>query len=661
MTPALRFRVWMPTRIASLALLCLFSAGSLVASDTPDPDTVTIGGDLQEELGCPGDWQPDCANTYLAFDMDDQVWQEVFTVPAGSWQYKATLNDSWVENYGMNATLGGGNIPLDLAGPTDVKFYYSHETHWVTDNVNSIIAVAGGSFQSELGCSGDWQPGCLRSWLQDLDADGIYTFRTRGLPAGDYETKVGISEDWAENYGAGGVPGGANIPFTVPSDCVEMLFSFDWATKVLTVGVAPLMPQPAQVTMAGSFQEELGCPGDWQPDCSSTHLAFDAEDQVWQEVFSVPAGDWEYKAALNDSWDVNYGQNATLNGPNIPLSLADPTDVKFYYSHETHWVTDNVNSLIASAPGSYQSELGCSGDWQPWCLRSWLQDPDNDGVFSFSARLPAGNYDVKVGIDESWDLNYGAGGVQNGPNITFTVPQACTEMLFRFTSADNMLTVGVAGQGIATSTVVTSSLNPSSYGDPVTFTAEVSPATATGDVNFFDGATLLGTESLVSGSAALTISTFAAGSHPITASYGGDGGHAVSDSAELTQVVNLLSTTVGLTVSPDQVPIGHPVTFSATVSPATATGTIDFLVNGGLVDTVALVGDTASTSLVFDDPGNMTVVAIYSGDSNHLPGSSVGIALLAFGEIPTLNLEMIAVLIVLLMGAGVWFLRSGVH
>ena len=64
----------------------------------------------------------------------------------------------------------------------------------------------------------------------------------------------------------------------------------------------------------GSFQSELGCPGDWQPDCSATALAFDADDGVWQGTFTVPAGDWEYKAALNGSWDENYGANATRGG-----------------------------------------------------------------------------------------------------------------------------------------------------------------------------------------------------------------------------------------------------------------------------------------------------------------------------------------------------------
>ncbi len=205
---------------------------------------------------------------------------------------------------------------------------------------------------------------------------------------------------------------------------------------------------PSSVTIAGDLQEELGCPGDWQPDCADTHLSYDAEDDVWQGVFNVPAGSWQYKAALNDSWDENYGANAQLNGPNIPLNLPAATDVKFYYDHETHWVTDNVNSVIAVAPGNFQSELGCSGDWDPSCLRSWLQDPDGDGEFTFTTRaLPAGSYEAKVAIDESWAVNFGAGGVQNGPNIPFTVPESCTEMHFSYNDVSHVLAVGTAPPG----------------------------------------------------------------------------------------------------------------------------------------------------------------------------------------------------------------------
>ena len=194
------------------------------------------------------------------------------------------------------------------------------------------------------------------------------------------------------------------------------------------------------VTVVGSLQTELGCGGDWDPTCAATHLVLDANDNVWQGVFAIPVGSWEYKAALNDSWDENYGANATQNGANIPLGLGAQTSVKFYYDDVSHWITDNINSLIAVVAGSFQSELGCSGDWDPSCLRSWLQDVDDDGIYSFAALLPAGSYEAKVAINELWDLNYGIGGVQNGANIAFS-SDGTSSTVFQFCSASNVLAI----------------------------------------------------------------------------------------------------------------------------------------------------------------------------------------------------------------------------
>jgi hypothetical protein len=221
-------------QILILALILLGFSPAIQASHTPDPSAATIAGSFQDELGCPGEWQPDCASTHLGFDADDQVWQGVFHVPAGSYEYKLALNDSWTESYGSNATPGGANIALNLGIATDVKFYYDHETHWITDNVNSVIPTAVGSFQDELGCPGDWQPDCLRSWLQDPDGDGIYTFTTDQIPAGSYEVKVAHKESWDINYGAGGVQGGANIPFSVPENAT-MLFAYDSDSHILLI------------------------------------------------------------------------------------------------------------------------------------------------------------------------------------------------------------------------------------------------------------------------------------------------------------------------------------------------------------------------------------------------------------------------------------------
>jgi hypothetical protein len=73
---------------------------------------------------------------------------------------------------------------------------------------------------------------------------------------------------------------------------------------------------------------------------------------------------------------------------------------------------------------------------------------------------------------------------------------------------------------------LTSSLNPSTYGDQVDYTSTVSASvggTPTGTVTLMDGATSLGTGTLDgSGRATITVPLLYAGSHSVTASYSGD-------------------------------------------------------------------------------------------------------------------------------------------
>jgi len=205
---------------------------------------------------------------------------------------------------------------------------------------------------------------------------------------------------------------------------------------------------PASVGIPGNYQSEAGCGGDWDPGCAATQLAYDANGDIWRNTFGIsPAGAYEYKVALNGSWDVNYGRNAQQNGPNIPLATnAAPQSVTFYYDHKTHWVTENVSSIIATVPGSFQSEIGCSGDWDPSCFRSWLQDINETSVYSFStSAIPAGTYEAKVALNGSWDVNYGQGGVQDGPNIVFTVPASGMDVVFQWNSVTHELRIVVGG------------------------------------------------------------------------------------------------------------------------------------------------------------------------------------------------------------------------
>lgn len=97
------------------------------------------------------------------------------------------------------------------------------------------------------------------------------------------------------------------------------------------------------------------------------------------------------------------------------------------------------------------------------------------------------------------------------------------------------------GSGSTSSTALASSLAPSTYGSPVTFTATVTGTgpTPTGTVTFKEGSTTLGAGTLdSSGVATFVISTLpVAGSpHSITAVYGGDGNFG-SSSGTVTQGV----------------------------------------------------------------------------------------------------------------------------
>jgi hypothetical protein len=101
-----------------------------------------------------------------------------------------------------------------------------------------------------------------------------------------------------------------------------------------------------------------------------------------------------------------------------------------------------------------------------------------------------------------------------------------------------MISVG-ASPGAPTTTTLAASLNPSTVGASVTFTATVAPSAATGTVTFKDGTTTLGTGTLSGGTATYTTAALTVGAHSITAEYGGDSGYLGStNSPALAQTVN---------------------------------------------------------------------------------------------------------------------------
>ncbi|MGA3093578.1 MAG: Ig-like domain repeat protein [Terriglobales bacterium] len=183
---------------------------------------------------------------------------------------------------------------------------------------------------------------------------------------------------------------------------------------------------------------------------------------------------------------------------------------------------------------------------------------------------------------------------------------------------DNSSTSSVLTQTVKANTAVTlaSSANPSTHGLSVTFTATVSPSTATGTVTFKNGSTTLGTGTISSGTATYSTSTLAVGSNSITASYGGDAYDNSSTSSALTQTVNKANTTVNLASSANPSVYGSSVTFTATVTPSTATGTVTFADGGTTLGTGTISGGIATYSTSTLAVGSNSITASYGGDAN---------------------------------------------
>jgi RHS repeat-associated protein len=233
------------------------------------------------------------------------------------------------------------------------------------------------------------------------------------------------------------------------------------------------------------------------------------------------------------------------------------------------------------------------------------------------------------------------------------------------TSGPHSITASYAGDGndaggtssVLTQTVnktapvltLTSSANPAAYA-AVTFTATLSPSTATGTITFIDGSTTLGTGTLVSGVATYNTSTLAAGTHSITASYTGDGNNSSATSSVLTETISstlqvvttsLPGTTAGTAYSQVFTATGGNAPYTWSISSGTLPIGLSLAANTGSVTGTATVGGLTNFTVQVTDANNstatqslsMAVSAVISGISPSVgsPGTNVTISGGGFG------------------------------
>ncbi len=217
-------------------------------------------------------------------------------------------------------------------------------------------------------------------------------------------------------------------------------------------------------------------------------------------------------------------------------------------------------------------------------------------------------------------------------------------------STSDPVTVNVALAG--SSVGLSSSANPSQWGQDVTFTATVQLQSGTGDtatetITFKDGDTELGSKPLNNNQATFTDRSLKIGTHEITAVYSGDATHGGGTSPVINQQVTQRATNITLKATPANPVFGNTVTLTSTVSyvakalrhSADFTGTVTFKDGDTVLDTANLKDDTAIFKISSLHASTHRITATYSGDSTSSSSTSPVLTLTVAQESSQTSLE----------------------
>ncbi|HXG08193.1 MAG TPA: Ig-like domain repeat protein [Gemmataceae bacterium] len=259
--------------------------------------------------------------------------------------------------------------------------------------------------------------------------------------------------------------------------------------------------------------------------------------------------------------------------------------------------------LGGSTPGTNQDQLQVTGTI-------------NLGGANLTGAIPAG-----AAINDTLVIITATGGVTG----TFAQGNQVTISGRRFEILYSANNVVLAPERTATTTTLTQSVNPSVFGQPVSFVAVVRPVGGTpitSGINVvftIDGQQT--TVPVMNGQAVLTTSSLTVGSHSISASFAGTSALSGSSAGPITHTVNKANTQLTAQSSANPSAAGQPVTITVTVSAVspgagTPTGTILYRIDGALQNPVTLTNGRVDIVLTGLSQGTHTLAFAYMGDAN---------------------------------------------
>jgi len=248
----------------------------------------------------------------------------------------------------------------------------------------------------------------------------------------------------------------------------------------------------------------------------------------------------------------------------------------------------------------------------------------NPAAIPYGTQLSGTQLDATTTVSGTFTYSPAAGTIlpvgSTTLNVTFTP----------YDTTDYQTVTGKATQVVqkaTTTTTVVPSMNASTYGESVTFTATITPeisGTPTGTAVFKSNGVALGTATLSGGMATLTTAKLAVGTDSVTVVYNGDSSFLTSTSGALSQnvVQDITTTTLMSSVNPST--LKQAVTFTASVTAVytTVSGNVTFYNGATPLSTVNLSQGVAHYTTSALPAGANNITAVYNVSTDYTSSTS---------------------------------------